>query len=59
MKDYKKQWNPRDAEGEVIDHLDITDIDFSTGNWMILTRTNDQMMPIVEHLQNTGYRFDL
>jgi len=54
----QKEWNPRDAEGEVIDHLDITDIDFSTGEWMILTRTNDQMKPIVEHLHTIGYRFD-
>ena len=54
----QKQWNPRDAEGEIIDHLDITDIDFSKGNWMILTRTNEQMKPIVEHLHTTGYRFD-
>jgi len=53
-----KQWNPRDAEGEVIDHLDITEIDFSTGNWMILTRTNRQMEPIVDYLHSLGYRFD-
>jgi len=25
---------------------------------MILTRTNDQMNPIVEYLQSTGYKFD-
>jgi hypothetical protein len=25
---------------------------------MILTRTNDQMKPIVEHLHTIGYRFD-
>ena len=54
----QKQWTPRDAEGEVIDYLDITDIDFSTGQWMILTRTNDQMKPIVDHLHALGYRFD-
>jgi DNA helicase-2/ATP-dependent DNA helicase PcrA len=53
-----KQWNPRDAEGEVIDHLDISDIDFSQGEWMILTRTNRQMEPIVEQLHAMGYRFD-
>ena len=54
----EKNWQPRDHEGEVNDHLDIQDIDFSTGNWMILTRTNDQMKPIVEHLHDTGFRFD-
>jgi superfamily I DNA/RNA helicase len=54
----EKQWKPRDAEGEVIDHLELQDIDFSTGNWMILTRTNDQMVPIAEYLHQIGYRFD-
>jgi superfamily I DNA/RNA helicase len=54
----EKQWQPRDHEGEVIDHLDLQDIDFSTGNWMILTRTNEQMKPIVEHLHDTGHRFN-
>jgi len=54
----EKQWQPRDYEGEVIDHLDIQDIDFSKGDWMILTRTNEQMKPIVEHLHDTGYRFN-
>jgi len=53
-----KKWDPRDEEGEVIDHMFLEDIDFSTGNWMILTRTNDQMNPIVEYLQSTGYKFD-
>lgn len=53
-----KVWEPRDALGTVTEDLDIEDIDFSTGNWMILTRTNDQYLPIVEYLQGTGFRFD-
>ena len=53
-----KTWEPRAAEGKVIENLEIEDIDFSKGQWMILTRTNDQMKKIVPLLQETGYRFD-
>jgi superfamily I DNA/RNA helicase len=53
-----KVWIPRDAEGEVIEDASLENIDFSTGNWMILTRTNNQMKPIVEHMLSLGHRFD-
>jgi superfamily I DNA/RNA helicase len=54
----EKEWIPREAEGSVNYDLVLEDIDFSKGQWMILTRTNNQMMPIVEHLQDSGFRFD-
>jgi len=54
----EKTWEPREAEGRVIENLEIEDIDFSTGQWMILTRTNDQMKQLVPLFQNLGYRFD-
>jgi hypothetical protein len=54
----EKEWIPRDAEGSVIEDHTLEDIDFSSGQWMILTRTNDQMKFIAEHLETTGYRFD-
>jgi superfamily I DNA/RNA helicase len=53
-----KTWEPRDEEGSVIYGKMIEDIDFNQGEWMILTRTNEQMEPIVEHLQTLGLRFD-
>jgi hypothetical protein len=53
-----KVWIPRDAEGEVIEDASLEHIDFSTGNWMILTRTNNQMKSIVEHILSLGHRFD-
>jgi len=53
-----KVWIPRDAEGEVIQDMSLENIDFSTGNWMILTRTNDQMKPIVEHMLSLRQRFE-
>jgi len=58
--DYRKdkQWEPRNEEGEVIENEMFEDIDFSTGNWMILTRTNKQQEPLIRHLNNIGVRFD-
>src|SRR6056300_185272 len=58
--DYRKDktWLPREEEGEVIDNEILEDIDFSTGNWMILTRTNKQQESIIQHLNNLGLRFD-
>ena len=53
-----KEWKPREAEGKVIENLEFEDIDFSKGQWMILTRTNDQMKNLVPILQESGYRFD-
>jgi len=53
-----KEWKPREAEGKVIENLEFEDIDFSKGQWMILTRTNDQMKNLVPILQELGYRFD-
>jgi len=54
----EKVWKPREAKGHVFENLEIENIDFSSGQWMILTRTNDQMKNLVPILQNTGYRFD-
>ena len=54
----EKVWLPRDAEGEVIEDMSLENIDFSTGEWMILTRTNNQMKPIVEYILSLGHRFE-
>ena len=54
----EKEWLPRDEEGQVIYDKQLEDIDFSQGQWMILTRTNKQMENLVPYLQNLGYRFD-
>jgi superfamily I DNA/RNA helicase len=53
-----KGWLPREAEGYVDFDSQLEDIKFKEGTWMILTRTNNQMMPIVEHLQDLGLRFE-
>ena len=54
----EKKWEPRDAEGEVYDNMLIEDIDFSKENWMILTRTNEMLQPVADHLYSLNLRFD-
>jgi superfamily I DNA/RNA helicase len=53
-----KIWEPRDADGRVYENLLLEDLILETGQWMILTRTNEQMKKLVPFFQNTGYRFD-
>ena len=52
-----KEWHPRDADGSVHWNERIESMDFSTGNWMILTRTNVMLDPIKAHLIMLGIRF--
>lgn len=54
----EKEWKPLDKEGEVIEDEYFENIDFSQGEWMILTRTNDQQYSLIEHLNSLGVRFD-
>ena len=54
----EKLWQPRNADGSVYENLELEDLDFSVGQWMILTRTNEQMKQLVPFFQNLGYRFD-
>jgi len=54
----EKKWQPRDAEGEIHENINYQDIDYSKGNWMILTRTNKMLTPIKEHFYDLNLRFD-
>jgi hypothetical protein len=36
----------------------LEDIDFSKGKWFVLTRTNNELKPIAEHLESIHMRFD-
>ena len=54
----EKEWKPKDEEGEVFENVYLQDIDFSTGNWMIIARTNKMLQPIAEEIYNQGYRFE-
>jgi DNA helicase-2/ATP-dependent DNA helicase PcrA len=52
-----KIWEPRKADGRVFENLELEDLHFESGQWMILTRTNDQMKQLVPFFQNLGHRF--
>ena len=54
----KKDWIPRDAEGEIYDNMLLEDIDFTKDNWMVLTRTNEMLQPVADHLYRLNLRFD-
>jgi superfamily I DNA/RNA helicase len=53
----KKNWVPRDAEGEVHQNMILDELDFSQGHWMILARTNKLLNNISEHFYSLGIRF--
>jgi superfamily I DNA/RNA helicase len=53
-----KAWLPRDAEGSVSWNQSIDNLDFSSGNWMILARTNRMLYPIRDFLTSLNLRFD-
>ena len=52
-----KKWIPRDAEGAVYPNYTLDEIDFTTGKWMILARTNKLLVNISEHFYSLGIRF--
>jgi DNA helicase-2/ATP-dependent DNA helicase PcrA len=53
-----KKWLPRDEEGEVHTNVYFDEIDFSKGQWLILTRTNKMLERLREHLYRMNYRFE-
>ena len=53
-----KTWLPRDAEGKVYWDQSIDNLNFSSGNWMILARTNKMLYPIRDFLTSLNLRFD-
>jgi superfamily I DNA/RNA helicase len=53
-----KEWEARDAEGNIYEDMSLDSIDLSKGKWMILTRTNKMMDDIKEHLYRLNLRFN-
>ena len=53
-----KAWLPRDAEGSVHYNQSIDNLNFSSGNWMIIARTNKMLYPIRDYLTSLNVRFD-
>jgi superfamily I DNA/RNA helicase len=54
----KKEWLPRDEEGEVHYNVVFEELDMSTGEWFVLTRTNNMLERLREHLYRMNYRFE-
>ena len=54
----KKEWLPRDEEGEVHHNVVFEELDMSTGEWFVLTRTNNMLERLREHLYRMNYRFE-
>ena len=53
-----KKWEPRDAEGNIYEDVNLEDINLNKGQWMILARTNKMLEPIKEYLYSLNLRFD-
>ena len=53
-----KDWKPRNAEGKVFYNQSIENIDLSSGEWMIIARTNKMLYPIRDYLTSLNLRFD-
>ena len=53
-----KKWEARDADGNIYEDMALEDLDLSTGNWMILARTNKMLDQIKEHLYRLNLRFN-
>lgn len=52
-----KDWKPRDAEGNVFYNQTIDNIDFNSGQWMVIARTNKMLYPIRDILTSLNLRF--
>ena len=53
----KKFWKPTDETGSVVWHRDILDVDITTGEWLILARTNFIANRIATTLKEQGFLF--
>jgi len=53
-----KAWLPRDAEGKVYWDQSIDNLNFNSGNWMIIARTNKMLYSIRDYLTSLNLRFD-
>ena len=53
----KKVWSPTDKAGTVVWHRDILDVDITTGEWLILARTNFIANRIANDLKEQGFLY--
>jgi superfamily I DNA/RNA helicase len=53
-----KQYFPKSELGEIYERYKISDIDMTTGDWLILTRTKSLLKPIPTYLKKKGLFFN-
>ncbi len=53
----QKNWEPAEREGKVTWHRDILDVDLTTGEWLILARTNHIANMVAKKLYDQGYLY--
>ena len=53
-----KEYFPKDEPGDIFQIYKLSDIDMSTGDWLILTRTKSLLKPIPTYLKKKGLFFE-
>jgi DNA helicase-2/ATP-dependent DNA helicase PcrA len=53
-----KKYFPKSETGEILERYKLPDIDMSTGDWLILTRTKSLLKPIPTYLKKKGLFFE-
>ena len=54
-----KEYFPKSETGEILERYKLSDIDMSTGDWLILTRTKSLLKPIPAYLKRKVYSLNL
>ena len=53
-----KEYFPKSETGEILERYKLSNIDMSTGDWLILTRTKSLLKPIPAYLKKKGLFFE-
>jgi len=55
---YNKEYKPKDGQsGELSYHSDVTDVDMSEGEWLVLASAHHFFEPIGEHCEDNGWYY--
>ena len=54
----EKKYFPKSETGEILERYKLSDIDMTTGDWLILTRTKSLLKPIPTYLKKKGLFFE-
>lgn len=52
----EKNWYPKDEEGAVFKNINLEEIDYSKGEWLVLATTNKLLEELGEHFYRIGLR---